>query len=118
MDCEEADVSAVLAELESMPCLRSLVLPASCAERAVDAEAVCAITTLTTLHFNGLVVNEEAEWVLDLSRLPMVTTLNLEDCAAVTDKEVLALSNLKGLMDLNLAGCKNITSEGLRAVIK
>jgi hypothetical protein len=50
--CEEEDVSSVLAELESMPSLRSLTLPASCAERAVDAEAVCGLTTLTTLRFN------------------------------------------------------------------
>jgi hypothetical protein len=124
--CEEEDVSAVLAELESMPCLRSLVLPSRCAERAVDAEAVCAITTLTTLRFEapeeeydeyGELVEEVGEWVLDLSRLPtLTTTLNLAWCTAVTDKEVLALSNLKGLTNLNLSGCKNITSEGLRAV--
>jgi hypothetical protein len=123
LDCEEADVSAVLAELESMPCLRSLALPASCAERAVDAEAVCGLTTLTTLRFNEELEFDEddepvvGEWVLDLSRLPtLTTTLNLENCIAVTDKVVLALSNLKGLMDLNLAGCKNITSKGLWAV--
>ena len=39
-------------------------------------------------------------------------------CLAVTDKEVQALSNVTGLMDLNLAGCSNVASEGLRAVIK
>jgi hypothetical protein len=51
-DCGDT-VSGVLVELESMPCLSILELPSSCAERAVDAEAVCAITTLTTLRFNG-----------------------------------------------------------------
>jgi cell division protein ZapA (FtsZ GTPase activity inhibitor) len=133
------DNSGVLAELGSMPSLRSLELPASCAERAVDAEAVYGLTTLTTVRFdrNGVV----DEWVLDLSRLTTLTTLNLEYCA-VTDKEVLALSNLTGLgrcngvtaeglrtvssltslttlttlTTLNLAHCRNVTSEGLRAV--
>jgi hypothetical protein len=38
--CEEEDVSGVLAELGSMPSLRRLKLPSSCAERAVDAEAL------------------------------------------------------------------------------
>jgi hypothetical protein len=51
--CEEEDVSSVLAELGSMPSLRSLTLPASCAERAVDAEAVYGLTTLTTLRFDA-----------------------------------------------------------------
>jgi hypothetical protein len=51
MGCEEEDVSAVLPELRSTPSLRSLELPASCAERAVDAEAVCGLATLTTLRF-------------------------------------------------------------------
>jgi hypothetical protein len=76
--CEEEDVSSVLAELESMPSLRSLTLPASCAERAVDAEAVCGLTTLTTLRFDEMRLKydedgelvEVGEWVLDLSRLP------------------------------------------------
>ena len=73
----EADVSGVLVELESMPSLRSLTLPSSCAERAAVAEAVCGLTKLTTLRFEApdqeydeddeLVVGE---WVLDLSRLP------------------------------------------------
>ena len=81
--CEEEDVSGVLAELRSMPSLRWLKLPASCAERAVDAEAVCGLTTLTTLRFEGVCeydeynecekVGEVGEWVLDLSTL---TTLN------------------------------------------
>jgi hypothetical protein len=74
-------VSGVTVELQSMPCLRSLSLPSSCAERAVDAEAVCAITTLTTLlcyveqDQYGNPVDEAGEWVLDLSRL---TTLDIK----------------------------------------
>jgi hypothetical protein len=112
--CEEDDVSVVLVELGSMPSLRSLSLPSSCAERAVDAEAVCGLTALTTLCFHGYGIQEVGEWVLDLSRLTtLTTTLRLEECAAVTDKEVLALSNLTGLTDLNLGGCNKVTSEGL-----
>jgi hypothetical protein len=38
--CVEEDVSGVMVEMGSMPSLRSLELPARCAERAVDAEAV------------------------------------------------------------------------------
>jgi hypothetical protein len=89
---EEEDVSGVLAELGSMPSLRSLELPSSCAQRAVDAEAVCGLTTLTTLCFdrNGVV----GEWVLDLSRLTTLTTLRLWRCFAVKDKQVLELSHL------------------------
>jgi hypothetical protein len=120
--CVEEDASGVLAGLESMPSLRSLSLPSSCAARAVDAEAVCAITTLTTLRFNrwGAVVNEwvlEKKWVLDLSRLTTLTTLQLWRCgSAVKDKQVLELSHLTGLTDLSLNGCFKVTSEGLRAV--
>jgi hypothetical protein len=80
--CEEEDVSSVLAELGSMPSLRSLTLPASCAERAVDAEALCGLPTVTSLQFyppeelydeDGELV-EVGEWVLDLSRLPTLTS--------------------------------------------
>jgi hypothetical protein len=109
-------VSGVMVELASMPCLRSLSLPSSCAGRAVDAEAVCAITTLTTLRFNGLGINVVGEWVLDLSRLTTLTTLHLPYCYAVKDKQVLELSHLTGLTDLDLWGCINATSEGLRTV--
>jgi hypothetical protein len=119
--CEEEDASGVLAELASMPSLRSLSLPSSCAERAVDAEAVCGLTTLTTLSFNPgqdqyVYPVEAGEWVLDLSRLTTLTSLLLAWCAAVTDKQVLAMSNLTGLTVLNLTECRNVTSEGLRAV--
>jgi hypothetical protein len=95
VDCGES-ASAVLAELRSMPSLRTLTLPASCAERAVDAEAVYGLTELTMLSFysdlgeDGEPVEEEGEWVLDLSRLTTLTTLRLGGCSAVTDKELLA----------------------------
>jgi hypothetical protein len=121
LDCWES-ASAVLAELRSMPSLRTLTLPASCAERAVDAEAVCGLTTLTTLRFRakiseaGMYVEVAGEWVLDLSRLTTLTCLLLDGCSAVTDKEVLELSSLTGLKDLVLGNCVNITSEGLLAV--
>jgi hypothetical protein len=117
-------VCGPLAELGSMPSLRSLKLPARCAERAVDAEAVCGLTTLTTLRFWGEIgeddetTEEVAEWVLDLSRLTSLTCLHLEVCDAVTDKQVLELSHLTGLTDLSLNRCDEVTSEGLRAVIK
>jgi hypothetical protein len=120
LSCENGG-AAVLAELRSMPSLRSLDLPASCAERAVDAEALCGLTTVTTLSFYvgydevGEPV-EAGEWVLDLSRLPALTFLDLEYCDGVTDKEVLALSNLPGLTFLDLCYCNNVTSEGLRAL--
>jgi hypothetical protein len=69
-----------------MPSLRSLSLPARCAERAVDAEAVCGLTTLTTLSFSGGFSGgggeydedgqrvELGEWVLDLSRLTSISS--------------------------------------------
>jgi hypothetical protein len=86
--CEEAeDVSSVLAELESMPSLRSLSLPSSCAERAVDAEAMYGLTTLTTLRIRIEIdeygdpaeLAEVEEWVLDLSRLPSLTNSTSTD---------------------------------------
>ena len=82
-NCAEESASAVLAELRSMPSLYDLWLPASCAERAVDAEAVYGLTTLTTLSFyselgeDGMYVEQAGEWVLDLSRLTTLTTLRL-----------------------------------------
>jgi hypothetical protein len=104
-------VSGVLAELESIPSLRNLSLPASCARSAVDAEAVCGLTTLTKLRF--MPEDEEAgEWVLDFSRLTSLTSLDLE-WAPVKDKQVQELSNLTGLTALNLLGCSNLTSEVL-----
>jgi hypothetical protein len=81
-ECENGG-AGVLPELRSMPSLRSLVLPASCAERAVDAEALCGLTTVTTLRFcaeydeDDEPVVEVGEWVLDLSRLPTRTSLHL-----------------------------------------
>jgi hypothetical protein len=119
--CGES-ASAVLAELRSMPSLRSLTLPASCAERAVDAEAAYGLTTLTTLGFvgevdeDGMYVEQAGEWVLDLRRLTTLTCLGLDGCSAVTDKEVQTLSSLTGLTSLYLRCCVNITSEALLAV--
>jgi hypothetical protein len=123
--CVYVDVSGVLAELEGMPSLRSLVLPASCAKSAVDAEALCGLTTLTTLRFEAPeeeydeddeLVEEVGEWVLDFRRLPTLTSLDVEECAAVTDKQVQELSNLTGLTALNLLGCWDLTSVALQAV--
>jgi hypothetical protein len=80
--CEAVDVSAVLAELRSMPALRCLTLSAACGERAVDAEAVYGLTELTMLFFSvepsrreyedsgAYVVTAQGEWVFDLRRSP------------------------------------------------
>jgi hypothetical protein len=119
--CMEEDVSGVLAELGSMPSLRNLALRSSCAERAVDAEVVCGLTMLTTLCFLGEIDENYMPvaggvLVLDLSRLTTLTSLSLQDCAGVTDKEVLVLSSLTGLTSLGLCDCPNVTSEGVRAV--
>jgi len=79
-ECTDEAISEQLAELGSMPSLRTLLNPpAMCAERAVDAEALYGLTELTTLSFyerrqpeededSGL-VDVAGEWVLDLSRL-------------------------------------------------
>jgi hypothetical protein len=58
------------------------------------------------------------EWVLDLSRLTTLICLDLEDCQAVTDKEVLALRNVTSLTYLGLSYCYTVASEGLLAVKK
>jgi hypothetical protein len=123
-ECQDG-VCGPLVELQIMPSLRSLSLPASCAESTVDAEAVYGLTTLTKLRFLDLrevheyfykPVGEVGEWVLDMSRL---TTLGLEGCWAVTDKEVLALSSLSGLFFsqlLNLYCCENVTAATKQAL--
>jgi internalin A len=113
-ECWENSVSDMLAELESMPSLRSLSLRASCGESAVDAEAVCGLTTLTSLRFYAERVEDGdpvfGVWKLDLSRLTSsLTSLDLGWCWAVTDKQVLELSNLTGLTDLSLEWCINTT---------
>ena len=111
-DCFGA--SAVLAELGSVPSLCSL--PSSCAERAVDAEAVCGLTTLTTLRIyevvdeDGEPVEEVGEWVLDLSRLTTLTALNVEACDGQGSA---GAEQPDGLTDLNLSWCSNVTSEVL-----
>jgi hypothetical protein len=61
LHCGES-ASAVLAELRSVPSLRTLYLPASCAERAVDAEAVYGLTTLTTLGFCAKITRTARMW--------------------------------------------------------
>jgi hypothetical protein len=94
-----------------MPSLRRLELLLSCAERAVDAEAMYGLTTLTTLR----VIEDITEWVLDFSRLTTLTSLH-DYSDAVTDEEVLALSHLTRLTDLNLYYCRQVTAEGLRAL--
>jgi hypothetical protein len=123
--CDEALISVVLVELRSMPSLRILKLPAICAESTVDAEAVCGLTTLTTLCFEeirqlfdeyGEPVEEQGEWVLDLSRLTStLTTLDLTR-TSVTDEAAQGLSGLTGLSTLSLDDCYSLTNEAMHAV--
>ena len=83
-DYEEEDMSRHLPALRSMPSLRILELPVSCAESAADAEALYGLTMLTTLRFcemrerdgdDGELVEDVGEWVLDLTRLTTLTCL-------------------------------------------
>jgi hypothetical protein len=121
--CEEKDSSSNLVELRSLPSLRTLGLPASCTERAVDAEAVYGLTTVTTLEFQEMRdmdyeqgVEGAGEWVLDLSRLTTLTSLSFYDCPTVTGEQVEAASRLTGLTELRLFGCYNVSTEGLCTV--
>jgi len=127
LDCEEvADISSNLAELRSLPSLHTLTLPASCAERAADAEAVYGLTTLTELSFTETrvdfadepMVMEEAEWVLDLSRMTTLSSLSLQECVTVKGEQMEAVSTLTGLTHLSLYNCFNVTTAGLRATSK
>ena len=119
---EEKDVSSNLVELRSLPSLRAIELPASCAEREADAEALYGLTTVTTLEFEEQRydddgnVEEVGEWVLDLSRLTTLTSLSFKNCPTVTREQVEAASHLTGLTELNLTGCWNVTTKGLCTV--
>jgi hypothetical protein len=121
--CEQKDISSNLLGLRSMPSLRTLKLPASCTECAVDAEAVYGLTTVTTLKFWETRVGDiledghgAGEWVLDLSRLTTLTSLSLQECPTVTGEQVEAASRLTGLTELDLFDCGNVSTEGLRTV--
>jgi len=124
LGCEEvADISSNLVELRSLPSLHTLTLPASCAERAADAEAVYDLSTVTTLcicetreaDVDGN-VEEAGEWVLDLSRMTTLTSLHLAGCPTMTGKQVETASHLTGLTELNLRSSPKVTTEGLRAI--
>jgi F-box/leucine-rich repeat protein 14 len=116
--------SEVLLELSSLTALTTLKLslPGSCAEDAAYVEAVCGLTTLTALRFHaefdeyGDIVEEVGEWKLDFSRLKTLTSLHLEWCFAVTDKQVQELSNLTRLTSLTINDCRDVSAEGLRAL--
>ena len=143
--CDEvADISSNLVELRSLPSLHTLMLPASCTARAVDAEAVYGLTALKALEIwelretdlydrTGELMRPLGEWVLDLSRLT-TTLISLsflcrspfdesgkwhwthDTWHTVTNEQVLELSDLTGLTELNLNGCAGVTTEGLVAV--
>ena len=125
MDCKEG-ISGLLVELRSMPSLHTLNLPASCAERAVDAAALYGLTNLTKLGLDetrvdddGELIAEAGEWVLDLSRLTTLSCLDLEwscDRGVLTDVQVLQLSKLTRLTDLRLSRFNNVSVESLCAV--
>jgi hypothetical protein len=121
--CDARDVSSNLVELRSLPSLRTLELPASCTERAEDAEAVYGLTTLSTLGFwETRYIDDEGdveaagEWVLDLSRLTTLTSLSIVDCPTMTGEQMKAASRLTGLTELRLSGCGNVSTEGLCTV--
>jgi len=115
-ECGVLDVSSNMAVLRSMPSLRTLHLPWSCAESAEDAEAVYGLTKLTTLRFCWVRrTGSPSEWVLDLSRLTTLTTLDLQKCPP-RNEQVRSLSKLTGLTDLNMHMCHMVTVEGFRAL--
>ena len=121
LNCVEG-ISSSLTELRSLPSLHALVLPASCTERVVDAEALYGFPTLTELRFaemrdEDVLELEEHKWALDLSRLTTLTSLDLKSCATVRDTQVQAASNLSGLKELKLCACHSVTSKGLRAAM-
>jgi hypothetical protein len=123
--CEDDSSSGVLVELRSMPSLRTLKLPAICAESTVDAEAVCGLTTLTTLQLRdtaeydnaGNRMQDEPRWMLDLSRLTStLTTLDLHIGGRwLTDEAAQGLSGLTGLSTLTLNVC-SLETEAMHAV--
>jgi F-box/leucine-rich repeat protein 14 len=122
-NCEEQDICMNLVELRSMPSLRTLKLPASCTERAADAEAVYGLTTITTLQIEEVrdvdvhdIVEGAGEWVLDLSRLTTLTSLFVTNCPTMMGEHLEAASWLTGLTELNLHDCCKVSTEGLRTV--
>jgi hypothetical protein len=94
----------------------------------VDAEAVCGLTTLTKLRFRetrAMEYDEDdepvdevvGEWVLDFEQADdaeLSQPQALKQSAAVMDKQVLALSSLTDLTDLNLS-YSSARAEGLAA---
>jgi hypothetical protein len=48
-----------------------------------------------------------------LGSMSSLWTLNLSDCALITDEGLLALTGLRHLRDLNLCGCYYVTDDGL-----
>ena len=138
----ERGIYEQLTELRSMPSLHTLHLPASCTERAADrrrvwrdaealyepadAEALYGLTTVTTLSFHemrdirdedGAFEDPAGQWVLNLSRLTALTSLDLQECSTVKDVQVQLASKLLGLTYLDLSRCRrHVTAEGLRTV--
>jgi len=108
--CEEEGISSCLTELRSMPSLHTLKLPASCAERAADAEAVYGLTTVTKLSIRGPRMHYKGdthpgEWVLDLSRLTMLNTLTFDYCRGLKAEQLHAACSLTGLKELGFDYC-------------
>jgi len=130
----ERGIYEQLTELRSMPSLHTLHLPASCTERAAealyepaDAEALYGLTTVTTLSFHEMrdIHDEDGdlvvpgEWVLDLSRMTALTSLDLEEARrTVKGYQLQAASELTGLTNLNLSRCFFLTAEGLRTLCR
>ena len=125
LNCEEvADISSNLVELRSLPSLHTLTLPASCAERAADTEAVYGLTTLDELFiremreydFDVEFVEEADEWVLDLSRLTPLTTLGLQYCPNSDGRASAGGEQPDGPHRARSHILPNLTTEGLRAI--
>jgi len=121
----EEHISSNLVELRSLPSLHTLTLPASCTERAEDAEALYGLSTLTELSFvekriddDGEPMVDEFNWVLDLSRMTVLSALHFDYCATFTDDRMLAMCNhLTGLTKLSINDSFDaLSTEGLCAV--
>ena len=120
--CEPNDAfSGRLAQLRSMPSLRRLSLASRHAEKAVDAEALCALTALTDLELSTVLAipappASVGRWLLDLGRLTALTRLSLNHSYQLTDEALRAVSGLQSLSILELRCCTKVTDEGMRSV--
>jgi hypothetical protein len=142
-EVQRVEVGEMVLDLSRLTSLTSLNLENCFTMTTKEVQALSSLTALTNpeplaaselcrerggrrggvwshqLHFypeydeDFIPAEDVGEWVLDLSRL---TSLNLQDCFAVTDEEVQALSSLTALATLHLWGCHNLTAEAKQAL--